>query len=396
MYKPLFLTGTARGGTNLVKWILERSDKISLESEPYLPLYTSFRNAALEKFVKSKNIKFKNSSPIDDYYYEDLKIKIMEKIQKTGLTLNYKTKQNINLKKNISKRMKDYVPYLRKYVNFFNEKNYKKMFDVALDIVSKSNSYKKNSYIGWLDNWIIEFYPHLAKAYKKAIFIVIFRDVRASIASTLKRKDPQNAPSILSFIRCWRKQLAFAAHLKKNKSLKKKILFIKYEDLVKRPNVHTRKICKKLKIKYSSDMLDVKKFRPLGNDKNWRPNSNYKINKNYIYKSSINKWKKSLDKEMISFIELIAGNDLKLLGYKLNDPKNYMKINKKKVSYISKEINSRKGWSTDCFNLKENLEFEMLRNSYIQKEIKDKKIIKKFFLNKEIYKELLNKKNFFN
>ena len=95
MYKPLFLTGTARGGTNLVKWILERSTKISLESEPYLPLYTSFRNAALEKFVKFKNIKFKNSSPLDDYYYMDSKIEIMEKIQKTRLTLDYKTKRYV-------------------------------------------------------------------------------------------------------------------------------------------------------------------------------------------------------------------------------------------------------------------------------------------------------------
>ena len=278
-FKQLFLTGTARGGTNILKWILESSNKISLESEPYLPLYTSFRNAALKNFTRSKNIKFKNSSPLDDYYFESNKVKLMDKLQDTKLTLKFDKKLKKNLKIKISNRMRDYVPYMCKYVYLFNEKNYKKMFDVALKIVAMSNASKENYYVGWLDNWIIEFYSHLAKIYKKAQFIVIFRDVRASISSTLQRKDPKNAPSILSFIRCWRKQLAFAALLKKNKSIKKRILFIKYEDLVKEPELSIKKICKKLKIKYSPSMLETKNFKPLGKAKNWQPNSNYKIKK---------------------------------------------------------------------------------------------------------------------
>ena len=99
---------------------------------------------------------------------------------------------------------------------------------------------------------------------------------------------------------------------------------------------------------------------------------------------------------MIAFIEFVAGNDLKFLGYKLCDPKNYMKINKRKINFISKEIKSRNGWSTDNFSLKQNLDLESLRNNYIQKKIIDKKKIKFFFLNSEIYQGLLKKKKFFN
>ena len=126
-------------------------------------------------------------------------------------------------------------------------------------------------------------------------------------------------------------------------------------------------------------MLNVKKFKPLGKDKNWKPNSNYKIKKKYIYKSSIDRWKNNLNKDMIAFIEFVAGNDLKYLGYKLYDPKNYMKINKKKINFIKKEINLRKGWSTDSFTINENMEFERLRNSYINKKITNKNVIKIFF-----------------
>ena len=99
---------------------------------------------------------------------------------------------------------------------------------------------------------------------------------------------------------------------------------------------------------------------------------------------------------MIAFIEFVAGNDLKFLGYKLYYTKNYMKINKRIINFISKEIKSRNGWSTDIFSLKQNLEFESLRNNYIKKKIIDKKKIKFFFLNYEIYQKLLKKKNFFN
>ena len=53
-YKPLFLCGTARGGTNLVKAILGCNKDVILESEPFLPIYLDLKKtdtAATATFV---------------------------------------------------------------------------------------------------------------------------------------------------------------------------------------------------------------------------------------------------------------------------------------------------------------------------------------------------------
>ena len=51
MKHPLFLCGPANCGTNLVKAILGCNKDVILESEPFLPIYTSLR----DKIIKDKN-----------------------------------------------------------------------------------------------------------------------------------------------------------------------------------------------------------------------------------------------------------------------------------------------------------------------------------------------------
>ena len=45
MAAPLFVTGTARSGTNLVARMLDAHPEVSVACDPYFPLFHSLRNA---------------------------------------------------------------------------------------------------------------------------------------------------------------------------------------------------------------------------------------------------------------------------------------------------------------------------------------------------------------
>ena len=104
--------------------------------------------------------------------------------------------------------MDDYVPHLKKDIKFLKGSNYKAIFDSALHIIDNNHQKKNVKWIGWMDSWIEEFFPILAKQYPKAKFVLIIRDPRAAIASYknyFKKQEKINyAPMTLSYLRCWK------------------------------------------------------------------------------------------------------------------------------------------------------------------------------------------------
>ena len=111
-YKPLFLCGTARGGTNLVKAALGVNNDIVLESEPFLPIYTSLRDKIIKDNDNPSLSYIKPGSPLDEYYYLDAKLTAMEAIQNSSLNVDFDNLENQSLRSKITKRMNDYVPHL--------------------------------------------------------------------------------------------------------------------------------------------------------------------------------------------------------------------------------------------------------------------------------------------
>jgi len=288
--------------------------------------------------------------------------------------------------------MKDYVPHLIKDLNLINGKNFKEIFDNAIKLVDKNHSKKNIKWIGWMDSWIEEFFPILFKEYKNSKFILIIRDPRASIASYknyFKKNNRSNlAPLTLSYLRCWRKQVAFSEYFKSKKILKKRVFIIKYEELVNNPKKITKKMCNFLKINYSTNMIDTSKFMGLGkNTKKWKPNSNFKSPQKGIYKSSLSKWKKFLNNDLKNFVEFVVGPELKYLGYK----KKYNKFNYKNIlKFHLNDHKNNKGWRTTKNSPKVDINFEILRNKLLKEKDVDKNIIKNYFLFDEAYKKLKN------
>lgn len=183
MKSQLFLCGAAESGTNLVKAILGVNEKIHLESEPFLPLFQFLRTEIIKQNLNYKK-EINYTDPMHEYYFSNNDLQFMRTIQKSNLKLKFRKKKLNYLKKKILKRMSDYVPHLKKNISDIKGSNFKEIFDNCLKLIDKHHNKKNLKWIGWMDSWIEEFFPILAKAYPNSKFVLIVRDPRAAIASS--------------------------------------------------------------------------------------------------------------------------------------------------------------------------------------------------------------------
>lgn len=371
--------------------------KIHLESEPFVPLFRSLRNTILLNSKNSSIDSFDPESPIGEYYFLDERLEVMDLIQKCDLYIPFNDNELNELKNKISNRMHSYVPHLINYIDLLSGRNYKELFTGALDIVSMTHKNNNFKWRGWLDSWVEEFFPLLAKEYSDARFILIFRDPRAAIASSKSgsmnviTKEFTPEPLTLSYLRCWRKQLAFASHFQKMDLFRNRLHIICYEDLVENTNDETKKLCEFLEIDYFEEMLDTNKFMGLGkNTKKWTPNSSFEVPRKGIYKDSLYRWKNNLSGEWIKFIEFVVGVDLEYFGYKRVYKKESNKYNYDIYDIHNQEHLKCQGWRTDIGIPEIDLSLEIVRNQCLEKKIDDEQLIRRCFLFPEIYQSLLS------
>ena len=390
---PLFISGTSRGGTNLAIMMLSVNSEVSLSQDPFLALYKSFNNAVLSiNGLKVNDLQ----SPLDEYYYYKEKIEIMKIIQNSDLNIPFNNSNLSDLKTVIAERMKLSSPLLIPYLDELKGNNYKVLFDSALEIVKKGRNETNLKWIGFNDNWCIEFFTPLAKTYNNAKFISIIRDVRGAIASHVKlvdaihtnplyqyKKDVSMLALSMSFARCWRKHVAFSYHYQMSKLLKDRILIIKYEDLVSNPQIETRRMCDFLNIDYIDSMIDTNQFKSPDGGK-WIPNSNQEnVPQSGIFTSSIDKWKDTLSDDLLNLIELIVGPDLQMSGYKTSNSFNSKMVSDAYKKHKKEHINWKDGgwgWRTDNYNPELDISFELLRRNIIENKKNDKELLELMLL----------------
>jgi hypothetical protein len=398
---PLFISGTSRGGTNLAIMMLSVNPEVSLSQDPFLALYKSFLNEVLSiNGLKEKDLQ----SPLDEYYYYKEKIEIMKIIQNSDLNIPFNNSNLSDLKTVIAERMKLSSPLLIPYLDELKGNNYKALFDSALEIVRKGRNVKNLKWLGFNDNWCIEFFFPLAKTYNNAKFISIIRDVRGAIASHVKlldaihtnslyqyKKDVSMIALTMSFARCWRKHIAFSYHYQMSEVLQDRILVINYEDLVNNPRIEIEKMCEFLNIDYMDEMIDTNHFISPNGEK-WLPNSNQgNVPQSGIFTSSIDKWKDTLSDDLLNLIELIVGPDLQMSGYKTSNSLNSKMVSDAYKRHKKEHINWKGGgwgWRTDNYNPELDISFELLRRNTIETNNHDKELIELMLLFPDLMKNL--------
>jgi len=134
--------------------------------------------------------------------------------------------------------------------------------------------------------------------------VVLTRDGRGVLHSNLKRKF-----SINSSIKGWKNYYSRSMLLMNRNVNKKHILNVKYEELVKQPEVVLREICEFTGITFQKQMLDFSNHThhiANGNDMRFSSNSTIKAD---------DEWQIKLSPDVIKTFETMAGSLNKKLGY---------------------------------------------------------------------------------
>ena len=387
MSRPLFTSGTARGGTNLLAKALSVNDDIKLSSDPYLPIFRQFRNAIL---LNSNDPEIVTSldpeSPIDDYYFSRIKLRMMEHIQRSSVDIPYHEKNRSKLLEALDKRTRLSSADLIPYFDLLSGRTFTELFNKALDVVEKARKAKGDSWVGFNENWALEFFRPLARAFPQARFIIILRDPRAAIASALREKDPAKVPHVLSFTRAWRKYVALTIHFRQDPLFENRLFVLTYEELVRDPEGLLKKIASFLDVTFDSAMLNAENFRDPQGGK-WKPNTHLDAPSPGIFQSSIDAWRTYLPPEIVETVEFICDPDMQVVGYRPSVYETGAYPSGDCLQFIAKDSRDCQGWRTDFGDMERDMGSELLRKAILQVSSAPPEagLIERCFLFKEVF-----------
>lgn len=279
-------------------------------------------------------------------------------------------KKKINYPKLISdlaKRLKkkhNFILNEKKYLKLIEGKNYGEIYDTLMSGIYLNKNkriWAEKNQLQWTKtNLFLNLLPN-------AYVIHILRDPRNVLAS-FKYMTYAKYPACLTSI--FNSLDAMSNIVQNEKKLKKRFIYLKYEDLLQKPQETMNLIFKFLDIKKIKINFKKKNFNYLG--KKWKVNSsfqnNIENNSKFDIKKSLNSYKLHLNKKELFLTELVCGDLMKKFGYKLS--KNRSKISKKEINKI---IMSNKLLELGYNNWKKKkIGFEMFPNNPLNKKYWDK------------------------
>ena len=112
---------------------------ICLASDPFLPLFRELRNTIIEH-TQDTEVKaaLDRNSPLDDYYFSPVKLRMMKYVQESDLDLSFDNERWTALEQSLVKRTSlasaDLVPYLKLLPGL----SFREVFKHAVHIIKKA------------------------------------------------------------------------------------------------------------------------------------------------------------------------------------------------------------------------------------------------------------------
>jgi len=290
--------------------MLDANPRIICVSDPYAPLYKSFRNRVAEE---SGFVDIDPLEPLNDYYFEPAQNNLFQSIQETGLDLSLPTEELESLRERIHKHCQPYSPGISKFLRDLDGSNYTDLFKNGNRLLAQAYPKDGAQAVGSKEVWIGEFAPHFFRLAQGNKVVFVVRDPRAVVASNYA--SPGIYP-LLFLIRQWRKLASLAWWFSQGHS---QAMLLKYEEVVADPAGAAQSLCEFLDVDYSADMLDPGGYRD-GDGKPWKQNSSYQdIGGGYkgqqFEKRSLEKWKEVLPPMYTQVVDTLCYFEMKLLGY---------------------------------------------------------------------------------
>ncbi len=168
------------------------------------------------------------------------------------------------------------------------------------------------------------------KIFPKGKVIILLRDPRDIICSFKKTTIAKKNDYLISIFN-YVDLINHTFTLKKKYN--KKIHIVKFNELKKNTSTVLSKVCRFLKIKYNSKMINEKNFKGI-DGKKWDQSKAFSFAGN-LKKQNIDRWKYIMSDEDLFLCELIAKKQMKMMGLKISGQKINEKIIKKSLKKIT-------------------------------------------------------------
>lgn len=398
-YTPLFITNTARSGSYLIGMMLSANDEVMVASEPYLELYRSFRNAAVRHNAAWVSPTFNPKAPIQDYYFRDDQLAVLDAIQAAPLDLPFDQTEWPAFVEALVPRLSLQCAELAPLAHELRGETYREMFDHALEIVAKARNAANRKWLGIKDAWTIEFFRPQARAYPDAKFITIVRDPRAVLNSMLGivRIDPTQVGQVLSYLRHWRKMIAFHHAFEADPLFAGRLFMVRHEDVVHKPERTCRGLCEFLDVPFQERMLDTNAYLDYSTGDVWKGNSSFETETRGISAERAERWKTMLADEIVAVAELMCGPEMESCGYELRDPGLGLAgptswPQPAILEYLFRAAGEYTNWRTDLGDLQQDFGYELFRRALLTLENRDHvdtNVLRRSYLLEAAYKRLL-------
>ena len=272
----LFITGTFRSGSTLLALTLNAHSKLSVTYDS-----VHFMRFAYMKYGKDHIL------PEDALKLgKDLNDRLVDRFKK-GFDIHEYNRQVKGLEK----------------------LTYSQLYDIVMRLYVNNENWGEKTVLEWRNSGdILEMFDD--------IFIVhCLRDPRDVLSSWKNETFAPGVDYLDAISNCYDSMKYAQLNKKKYKS---RYILLKFEDMLIDPQKTMRKLCNNLKLKHESQMLDVSKFKNKVTSTKWMPNTAFKDKIKGISKAPIGRWKKHLPDEDLILCELVNGNFMRRLGYKLS------------------------------------------------------------------------------
>lgn len=355
-YRPLFVFGLARSGTNLLARMLDRHPAVTVALDPFLPLFRSLRNALVAaRATEAVRQRFAPAAPFQDYYFDPGGPALLDLVLAAQADAPLDQEELAVLRRKAAERAALESPALGARMDRLAGNDYGELLRSGLDIVASEKPGVR--WAGSKEVWVLEFVPLLARVFPEARFFAVERDPRAIVASLLAmaKKDPTQAAHPPSYLRHWRKQVALSHHFGRDPFLRGRFRSISFERLATQPEDEARRLCDDLDIDFHPEMLRL-------SADGWKGNSSFDHEGKDIYSGTVDRWRQVLPERVVQAADYLCGPEMALTPYR---PATAPKA-EEALAYLQEAGQQSGSWRSDSGDLLSDFGGEMVRQTILE------------------------------
>lgn len=383
----LFGTGTARGGTGIWMQTLNAHSKISFALDPYLGLFKACRNDIVASQISLEQlIGFSPEQPLSDYYFDEMLMNVLEAIWASDLDLTCTLDLSSLLRGMIHRAdldNKDLTPFFETDIS---GTTYKDLIASSAELVRKTRG-KNPVWYGFHENWTVEFFPALARAFPSARFFIVLRDPRAVQASHCAAESSLRS-SLLSYCRGLRKLMSCAAHYLSDPLFSGRLMVVTYESLVRNPESIARDTCRFLGVPFEESMIDPRMHLDPGGGSLRDGVSSFEHHATGYELHRIDRWRSRISPDVLNLTQSLLSTDMRPWGYIAEESNLDINIAHRT---LSADNETPKKWRTDSPDVDLELGRELLRRHflYLHGNVAiNPVVVRKYFLSYTAYSHL--------